>query len=123
MLAKAKLDVAYFILYRPELCGTSIWDDLHNLFESILHTKCYIKWVVITRIQPCNAKPIDISLSIDLAKASTDGLPNFIDTPSPDPVLQTSSSEQSQPILDPPDSPPELEMPLPAQELLDSVSV
>ena len=123
VLAKAKLDVAYFILYRPELCGTSIWDELHNLSESIFYTKCCIKWVVITRIQPCDAKSIDISLSIDLAKASPDGLPNSIYTPSPGPILQSSSSEQNQPISDPPGSPPELEMPPPAQELLDSVSV
>ena len=31
----AKLDVAYFALYRPEVCGTSIWDDLHKLSETI----------------------------------------------------------------------------------------
>lgn len=123
MLAKAKLDVAYFILYRPDLCGTSIWDDLHNLSESIFYTKCCIKWVVITRIHPCYAKSIDNSLSIDLAKASPDGLPNSMDTPSSGPVLQTSSSEQTQPILDPPGSPPELETPPPGQELLDLVSV
>lgn len=123
VLAKAKLAVAYFIVYRPELCGMSIWDDLHNLSDSILYTKCCIKWAVITRIQPFNAKRIDISLSIDLAKASPDGRSNSIDTPSSEPVLQTSSSEQRQASLDAASLPPEIEMPPPAQELLDSVSV
>ena len=113
MLAKAKLDVAYFVLYRPELCGTSIWDDLHKMSTTILHTKCCIKWVVISRTHPCNAEPIDTSRSIDLAKRSPTGL------------SQTLSLEPSQSSSDPPVSPPELEMPPPAQELLlrDSVSV
>ena len=120
----AKLDVAYFALYRPELCGTSIWDDLHKLSETIFYTRCRIKWIVITRVPPCNAERIDNSRSIDLARERPDGRSNSMNAPSPGPVLQTSSSDQSQPSLDRPSTLlPEIEMLPLAQELLHLVSV
>ena len=65
ILAKAKIEVAYFVLYRPEECGTSIMDVLPRLLIS--HTKCHIKWVIISSNHPSDYPEIRVSRRVDLA--------------------------------------------------------
>ena len=69
-LAKARLEVAYFVLYRPEECGSSILEAFPQLLR-IGYTQCYIKWVIISSKHPNNYPQIRVSRQIDLANGST----------------------------------------------------
>ena len=68
-LAKAKIEVAYFVLYRPEECGSSITDVFPQLLIS--HTKCHIKWVIISSKHPSAYPQIRVSRRVDLANRSS----------------------------------------------------
>ena len=67
ILAKARIEVAYFVLYRPEECGSSIMDVFPQL--RISHTKCDIKWAIISSKHPSHYPQIRAS-RVDLAKRS-----------------------------------------------------
>ena len=69
ILAKAKIEVAYFVLYRPEECGSSITDVFPQLLIS--HTKCHIKWVVISSKHPSDYPQIRASRRVGLADRSS----------------------------------------------------
>ena len=72
ILAKAKIEVAYFVLYRPEECGSSIVDIFRHLQPS--HTKCHIKWVIISSKHPSDCPQIKAPRQVDLGKGSSVGL-------------------------------------------------
>ena len=69
ILAKAKIEVAYFVLYRPEECGSSIMDVFPQLRPS--HTKCHIKWVIISSKHPDEYSQIRDPLRVDLGAESS----------------------------------------------------
>ena len=69
ILEKAKIEVAYFVLYRPEECGSSITDVFPQL--RISHTKCHIKWVIISSKDPSDYPQIRAPRRVDLADGSS----------------------------------------------------
>ncbi len=65
-LAEAELDVMYFVLYRPEHADSEIFSALPKLLRTT-HTKCLIKWVIISRVQASQVQDVDAPRCIDLA--------------------------------------------------------
>lgn len=67
ILTEARYEVAYFLLYRPEECGASILDGFPSLIAKSPSSKCLIKWIVVSRMDPSvykgtkNPQPINLA--------------------------------------------------------------
>ena len=73
-LAKARYEVAYFLLYRPEECGSSILDEFPSLVADSIFTRCRIKWIVVSRMDPMIYDLTETSRQINLAVALSEEL-------------------------------------------------
>ena len=71
-LADARYEVAYFLLYRPEECGARILDDFASLITESLWVKCRIKWIVVSRMDPCIYNGTKTLQQINLAAAPSE---------------------------------------------------
>ena len=78
ILTEARYEVAYFLLYRPEECGASILDGFPSLIAQSPSSKCRIKWMVVSRMNPDFYNGIQNPQQIDLANSPSED-PNVPD--------------------------------------------
>lgn len=71
-LAEARYEVAYFLLYRPEECGLSILNNFPSLVADSSFTRCRIKWMVVSRMDPALFDGIETPCQINLATPPTE---------------------------------------------------
>ncbi len=83
VLKHAKVEVVYFIVFRPEDCGSSIMDPFAWLFRIVTETECIVKWAMISQFPPRSDHKIDKFHQIDLKHASINRPPDSWPT-SPD---------------------------------------
>lgn len=71
-LEEARYEVAYFLLYRPEECGSSILDEFSSLVAHASFTKCRLKWIVVSKQDPALLDGIETPCQINLATPPSD---------------------------------------------------
>ena len=115
-LAKAQIEIAYFLLYRPEDCGSSILNDFPSLTAEPMYTECHIKWIVISRLDPSSYHHIETPRQINLATAPPDEPilpPSSTLTATSDPIPPNSGSTEASDYTSP--TTPDVNLPSPME--------